>query len=94
LEHQGIDFLAKGNKFVHIADYQEAQRILDDQLNGLVSMVFPMMPQIPGPHLSYYWTMWQSEWATDLIFASPDKQTTIGQDQSPTPNAPIPWDHS
>jgi hypothetical protein len=81
LEHQGIDFLAKGNKFVHIADYQEAQRILDDQLNvrfadqlnGLVSIVFPMMPLILGPHLSYYWTMWQSEWATDLIFPSPDK---------------------
>jgi hypothetical protein len=36
-----------------------------------------MMPQILGPHLSYYWTMWQSEWATDLIFASPDKLNPI-----------------
>lgn len=26
------------------------------------------MESIVGAHLSYYWTLWQSEWATDLIF--------------------------
>ena len=29
------------------------------------------MKEVLGPHLSYYWTMWQSEWATDLVFPSP-----------------------
>jgi hypothetical protein len=24
-----------------------------------------------GPYLSYYWTLWQSEWATDLIMDAP-----------------------
>ena len=78
LEQQGIDFLAKGNKFLHISDYQKAQSVLDQQLdvrfadvlNGFMPMVFPMAKDILGPNLSYYWTMWQSEWATDLIFTS------------------------
>ena len=79
LESQGIDFLLHRNKFLDIGDYQEAQRLFDMQLdarwprmlNGFSGTVFPMMPDILGPHLSYYWTMWQSEWATDLIFKTP-----------------------
>ena len=85
LEQQGIEFLAKGNKFMHISDYQKAQNFLDQQLdvrfadvlNGFVPMVFPMANEILGPHLSYYWTMWQSEWATDLIFTSPKDLNSI-----------------
>lgn len=79
LEQQKIEFLAKGNKLLHISDYQSAQNILKKQLdvrfstvlNGFLPTVFPMMHEVLGPHLSYYWTMWQSEWATDLIFESP-----------------------
>ena len=78
LECEQCEFLAKGNKFLHIADYEKAQRILDRQLetrweqmlNGFLPAVFPAMKEILGPHLSYYWTLWQSEWATDLIFPS------------------------
>jgi len=78
LEREGCDFVAKGNKFLHIDDYDQAQRLLDRQLetrwdrmlNGFRSTVFPAMKGILGPHLSYYWTLWQSEWATDLIFSS------------------------
>ena len=85
LERQGVDFLAQGNKFLHISDYHKAQRLLDNQLdvrftnllNGFVPIVFPMMREVLGPHLSYYWTMWQSEWAADLIFASPGKLNSI-----------------
>jgi hypothetical protein len=76
LERQGCDFVAKGNKFLHIGDYDQAQCLLDAQLdtrwermlNGFLPAVFPAMKGILGPHLSYYWTLWQSEWATDLIF--------------------------
>ena len=28
------------------------------------------MKSILGSNLGYYWTLWQSEWATDLIFPS------------------------
>jgi len=79
LEEQGIDFQIHGNKFLHIADYQKAQQLLDKQLdtrfadilNGFSKKIFPEMGDILGPHLSYYWTLWQSEWATDLIFDNP-----------------------
>jgi hypothetical protein len=76
LEKEGVYFHAYGNKFLHIADYQRAQKLLDEQLNtrftdmldGFAQRIFPGMENILGPHLSYYWTLWQSEWATDLIF--------------------------
>ena len=79
LERAGADFLVHGNKFLHIDDYDRAQKLLDRQLdtrwepmlNGLLSEVFPAREGILGPNLSYYWTLWQSEWATDLIFPSP-----------------------
>ena len=79
LEKNGIDFMAKANKFLYIADYKQAQRLMDKQLDarfvellqGFLPTVFPMMQEIFGPYLSYYWTLWQSEWATDLIFDTP-----------------------
>jgi hypothetical protein len=85
LERHDIDFLAQGNKFLNISDYDEAQTFLDKQLdvrftkilNGFIPIVFPMMKEVLGPHLSYYWTMWQSEWATDLVFPSPDALNSI-----------------
>lgn len=62
LERKQIDFLARGNKFLHISDYQNAQHFLDaqldirfsDMLNGFLPTVFPMMEHILGPYLSYY----------------------------------------
>lgn len=85
LEQQGIQFLAKGNKLLYISDYQAAQRLLEKQLDvrfsklldRFVPIVFPMIHAILGPHLSYYWTMWQSEWATDLIFDSPEALNSV-----------------
>ncbi len=85
LERQNIDFFAQGNKFLHISDYDEAQALLNGQLdvrftkilNNFVPIVFPMMKEVLGPHLSYYWTMWQSEWATDLLFPSPNALNSI-----------------
>jgi hypothetical protein len=79
LEKAGADFVARGNKFVHIDDYGRAQRLLDRQLDtrwehvleGFLADAFPAKEVVLGPHLSYYWTLWESEWATDLIFPSP-----------------------
>jgi len=85
LEREGIDFLVHGNKFFHMADYQKAQQLLDqqldtrftDMLDGFTQRIFPGMQDILGPHLSYYWTLWQSEWATDLIFDTPASLSSI-----------------
>jgi hypothetical protein len=79
LEASGVDFLRQGNKFLHLEDDTLAQRFLDQQLdrqwprllNGFLPTAFPTMPRTLGPHLSYYWTLWQSEWATDFIMDSP-----------------------
>lgn len=79
LEDADMDFVSRRNKFFHIDDYAKAQLLLDQQLNtrwdemltGFVEDVFPARPSIIGSYPSYYWTLWQSEWATDIIFDSP-----------------------
>jgi len=79
LDKQGLDYVLHGNKFLHLEDYARAQKLLRKQtdarwvdlLTGFLPMTFPSMSQTLGPGLSYYWTLWQSEWATDYIFESP-----------------------
>jgi hypothetical protein len=80
LDNVGCGYLINGNKFLHIDDYILAQSFLDEQartdfgevLKGFLPSVFPCMPQVLGPSLSYYWTFWQSEVAKDYIFKSAD----------------------
>jgi hypothetical protein len=81
LAASGCKYIMSGNKFLHIDDYALAQELLDDQiktnfhdvLRGFLPSVFPLMPEILGPGLSYNWTFWQSEIAKDYIFKSDDK---------------------
>lgn len=76
LDTADCGYMVDGNKFFHIDDYDLAQEFLDAQiktdfdgvLKGLLPSVFPLMPEIVGPGLSYYWTCWQSEIARDYIF--------------------------
>lgn len=87
LEKKGIGFARQENKILHLDDYPAAQRCLDRQLNarwaamlgGFLPVVFPSMPEILGPHLQPYWTLWQSEWATDHIFESQSALLPIGE---------------
>ncbi len=80
LDKEGCDYLIQGNKFLHIEDYDLAQKILNAQiqtdfnalLTGILPSVFPKMPEVVGKGLSYYWTFWQSELARDYIFKSDD----------------------
>lgn len=79
LDKHNIPFVLHDNKFLHIADYMRAQKLLAAQsdarwaplLAGFLPQTFPSMGKTLGPHLSYYWTLWQSEWATDYVFATP-----------------------
>jgi hypothetical protein len=74
LEMHEVPFQLSGNKFLGIADFAEAQRHLDRQptaywpgiLDRLLAIIFPDRRKIIGKQ-DYYWTLWQSEWATDLI---------------------------
>ena len=76
LDAEGCGYAVHRNKFLHIDDYDLAQRLLDEQtrtdfskvLQGFLPSVFPTMPEVVGKNLSYYWTFWQSEVAKDYIF--------------------------
>jgi hypothetical protein len=79
LDKHHIAYVVHGNKFLHVADYGRAQRLLAAQndarwaklLESFLPQVFSTMPQTLGPRLRYYWTLWQSEWATDYVFDRP-----------------------
>jgi hypothetical protein len=75
LQKAGIGHQRCGNKFLAIADPEAAQKLLQRQvrtlrpvlLERLVPIIFPTRRQAIGTQLAYYWTIWQGEWATDLI---------------------------
>ena len=85
LDAAGCAYLKHDNKFLYLADYTLAQQMLDKQLdtrwnemlNAFLPEVFPTMTHTLGNKLGYYWTVWQSEWATDLIFDSPATVTKL-----------------
>ena len=70
LDSDDCKYILCGNKFLHIDDYEQAQKHLDAQLTAdfeqilksFLPTVFPAMPEIV-PDMSYYWTLWQSELA-------------------------------
>lgn len=76
LEQAGIGFERLGNKILHVDDVNAMQRFLDQQLttdwcsllNAFVPLAFPTFTATLGTDLSYTWTLWQSEWASDLLF--------------------------
>ena len=79
LDAAGIGYLRRDNCFAEIDDFVRAQKLADQQpriawpghLARLVARVHPLhqklFAQCPGP---YYWSIEQSEWATDIAFRS------------------------
>jgi hypothetical protein len=75
--HGASDFLRHDNCFTALGDPVLAQRLMDQQLtvswrrllDALARALNPAHRQIfkPWP-MSYYWSAYQSEWATDLLF--------------------------
>ncbi len=79
LDAAGISYLRKENCLLAVDDVPAAQRLLDEQvsfdwkpaLDQLAESIAPDLPQILAPlPLSYYWTLAQSEWASDCMFKS------------------------
>jgi hypothetical protein len=79
LEKANIDYRRADNCFTWLENPQKAQDLMDSQLkidwvksftrigrqlNPAHTQIFRKVP------LEYYWTVYQSEWATDLIFKS------------------------
>jgi hypothetical protein len=79
LDAAGVDYRRSDNKFLWIRDWQRAQELFDRQLqtswpellDELQRQVHPLHPghlgQLP---LAYNWTVFASEWASDVAFRS------------------------
>jgi hypothetical protein len=80
LDTEGIGYLKKDNTFVALDDFERAQALLDAQLqvnwpmalNELVDRFHPVHAEwMPASFpVGYYWSVEQSEWATDVVFRS------------------------
>jgi hypothetical protein len=81
MDKAGIGYVKKDNCFIDIADLPAAQKLFDQQLqtnwprvlDGLVRQANPahdlMFAAAPVP---YYWSVDESEWASDVMFRSAD----------------------
>lgn len=83
MDAAGLGYQRADNCFVDLADPARAQQLADAQhqidwrqfLGQMLEKVHPLQAQIlkPFPWLSYYWTLTQSEFATDLLFKDPQQ---------------------
>jgi hypothetical protein len=82
LDGAEIGYLKKDNAFTHIDDFARAQVFLDQQLEVQWPLVLDeLVRQFHPTHAeavagacrqNYYWSVEQSEWATDVVFRSPE----------------------
>lgn len=77
METAGIDYQRSDNCFPWVADYDRTQQLLDAQLqvkwppllNGIARQLNPIHEQVfSALPTDYYWSTFQSEWATDMVF--------------------------
>lgn len=77
MDQQGLKYRQQRNCFVWMEDYEQSQKLLNRQLemdwaellNGLARQLNPVHESIFEQYpASYYWTCYQSEWATDIVF--------------------------
>jgi len=77
MDEAGIEYLRRDNSFVWIDDVERAQRMMDRQLRlswprHLDRIARQLNPahgwMFRGDPQEYYWSVRQSEWATDLMF--------------------------
>jgi hypothetical protein len=81
LDEEGIGYLKKDNAFIAIDDFERARALLEAQLrinwplilDELVRRFHPVHAEwMPASYpIGYYWSIEQSEWATDVVFGSP-----------------------
>jgi len=76
LKQKGVAFELLDNAFAHIVDYAIANE-LAQQMNGellhpwLDALAQQYCPVVQALNLNYHWSIWQAEYATDLVFRSP-----------------------
>ncbi len=77
LDARRIAYQRHENCLVQVQDWAQAQALLDEQVHwdwlptlaALLDQFHPLWKQLCGPlNLSYYWSVSESEYATDLVF--------------------------
>src|SRR6185295_17043040 len=77
MEAAGIGYQRRDNCFISISDVTAAQALSDQQvrfrwrpaLDRLARAANPAVEEVLRPYqVSYYWSIDESEWATDLMF--------------------------
>lgn len=79
MDSKGIEYERLDNCFSRISDMDKAQKLMDSQLrirwpfhlDRIARLLNPAGAEMFGDvRLNYYWSVYQSEWATDLMFKS------------------------
>jgi hypothetical protein len=86
MDRAGIAYERHDNCFLSLDDVPSVQKLADRQvrtrwethLNRIARQVNPALPRILGRFRSaYYWSLLQSEWATDILFEDPKHLAAI-----------------
>ena len=80
MNREGLAYVAVGNCFPWIERWDQAQRLMDQQLttawpellDSIAQRLNPLHEVIFEKHpVRYYWSTYQSEWAIDIVFRKP-----------------------
>jgi len=85
LQQKGIAYEQRENCLVDVADLRRAQQLLEGQLrtcwdrllDGLVQQWHPTHANLFTLPQDYYWSADETEWASDVLFRSPQSLATI-----------------
>lgn len=89
LQQAGVRYRRQHNKYEWLEDFAQAQALLDQQvswdwpnsLEAILGQVHPLHAGfLGGMHVPYYWSAFQSEWASDYLFhRRADLERLVGQ---------------
>ena len=86
MDKLGLRYAKHDNCLVWTEDWQQAQQIMNRQLqvnwpellNGIAAQINPALREILGRwEADYYWATYQSEWATDVVFRDPARMRNL-----------------
>jgi hypothetical protein len=89
MDRAELGYVRRENCFTDLADVGRAQSLMDEQLktdwksvlDGIIAAAHPAHAELFGPQSDYpidpYWSVQQSEWATDVMFKSPQHLASL-----------------
>jgi len=89
MDKVGVSYVQQDNCFSEISDIKKAQKLMDNQLRTNWSSLLGSVASTLNPRhreifkkfpTDYYWTTYQSEWATDMLFSDTKYLNALYQD--------------